>query len=200
MKTFFTSDIHFGDERIMKLCGRPFSSTKEMDEYIIAKWNAKVSSNDTVWILGDLVSPEYYDKDILNRLNGRINLIVGNHDYETHVAIMDKTEINVYTESLLYIDSTVCQGMKISDHNMVMFHYPIMEWNGIEKGWIHLYGHIHNKNLPIVKEYYKDKLAFNVCMDVNDLEPKTLAELIEKEGKMKLYESFFGKNACGFDL
>ena len=28
-----------------------------------------------------------------------------------------------------------------------------------------------------------DKLAFNVCMDVNDFEPKTLDELIKKEDK-----------------
>ena len=32
MATFFTSDIHFGDERIMKLCDRPFANVKEMDD------------------------------------------------------------------------------------------------------------------------------------------------------------------------
>lgn len=37
-----------------------------------------------------------------------------------------------------------------------------------------------------MKEYFADKLAFNVCMDVNDFEPKTLDELIEKEGKKDL--------------
>lgn len=52
----------------MKLCDRPFSNVKEMDEYIVDKWNKKVSDNDTVWILGDIVSPEHFDKDLLNRL------------------------------------------------------------------------------------------------------------------------------------
>ena len=33
LATFFTSDIHFSDERIIKLCYRPFLSTQEMDEY-----------------------------------------------------------------------------------------------------------------------------------------------------------------------
>ena len=186
MATFFTSDIHFGDERIMKLCDRPFSTTQEMDEYIVSKWNDKVSPSDIVWILGDSVSLEHFNKDILNRLNGKINLLVGNHDISAHGQIMDNTKVNVFVESFLYFDNTIFPHMKISGHNVVMCHYPIMEWNGIEQGWIHLYGHIHNKNLPLVKEYYKDKLAFNVCMDVNDFEPKTLDELIEKEGKKDL--------------
>ena len=186
MATYFTSDIHFGDERIMKLCDRPFSTTQEMDEYIVSKWNDKVSPSDIVWILGDSVSLEHFNKDILNRLNGKINLLVGNHDISAHGQIMDNTKVNVFVESFLYFDNTIFPHMKISGHNVVMCHYPIMEWNGIEQGWIHLYGHIHNKNLPLVKEYYKDKLAFNVCMDVNDFEPKTLDELIEKEGKKDL--------------
>ena len=200
MATFFTSDIHFGDERIMKLCDRPFANVKEMDEYIVSKWNDKVSPSDIVWILGDSVSLEHFNKDILNRLNGKINLLVGNHDISAHGQIMDNTKVNVFVERFLYFDNTIFPHMKISGHNVVMCHYPIMEWNGIEQGWIHLYGHIHNKNLPLVKEYYKDKLAFNVCMDVNDFEPKTLKELVIKENKLDLYRSVFGENVKGFDF
>ena len=200
MATYFTSDIHFGDERIMKLCGRPFSTTQEMDEYIVSKWNYKVLPSDIVWILGDSVSIEHFNKDILNRLNGKINLLVGNHDISAHGKIMDNTKVNVFVESFLYFDNTIFPHVKISGHNVVMCHYPIMEWNGIEQGWIHLYGHIHNKNLPLVEEYYKDKLAFNVCMDVNDFEPKTLKELVIKENKLDLYRSVFGENVKGFDF
>lgn len=200
MATFFTSDIHFGDKRIMKLCDRPFSSTQEMDEYIVNRWNNKVSTADTVWILGDSVSPEYFNKEILNSLNGKINLLLGNHDFAAYKQIVNGTKINVFDERLLYFDSTICPCMKISSHNVVMCHYPIMEWNGIEQGWILLYGHVHNKNLPKVKEYYEDKLALNVCMDVNDFEPKTLKELVIREGKMDLYRSFHGEVVKGFDF
>jgi calcineurin-like phosphoesterase family protein len=173
----------------MKLCDRPFANVKEMDEYIVDKWNKKVSDNDKVWILGDIVSPEHFDKDLLNRLNGKIYLLLGNHDYPVRELIASETKIELCAENALYYDN-----------NIVMFHYPIMEWNGIEQGWIHLYGHIHNKNLPLVKEYYKDKLAFNVCMDVNDFEPKTLKELVIKENKLDLYRSVFGENVKGFDF
>ncbi len=199
MAIFFTSDIHFGDERIMKLCGRPFSSTQEMDECIVERWNKKISANDTVWVLGDLVSPEYFNKELLNKLNGRINLLTGNHDFATHGQIMDNTKIRLFVESPIYYDNGIFPNQKVSGHNVVMCHYPIMEWNGIEQGWIHLYGHIHNKNLPLVNGYYKDKLALNVCMDVNDFEPVTLKELVIKEMKMDLYRAVFGDNVKGFD-
>lgn len=159
----------------MKLCDRPFSNVKEMDEYIVDKWNKKVSNSDTVWILGDIVSPERFDKDLLNRLNGKIHLILGNHDYPVRKLIASETKIELCAENVLY-----------SDNNIVMFHYPIMDWNGRDIGTIHLYGHVHNKKIAGMKEYFADKLAFNVCMDVNDFEPKTLDELIEKEGKQDL--------------
>lgn len=200
MATFFTSDIHFGDERIMRLCGRPFLTVHEMNEYIVGKWNKKVGREDTVWILGDSVDPEFFTASVLNRLNGRINLLVGNHDVAVYGQIMDETKVNVFTESFVYFDNSIFPNMKISEHNVVMCHYPIMEWNGIERGWIHLYGHVHNKDLPSVREYYKDKLAFNVCMDVNDFEPKTLKELAIKENKLVLYRSIFGENVEGFDF
>ena len=79
----------------MKLCDRPFSNVKEMDEYIVDKWNKKVSNSDTVWILGDIVSPEHFDKDLLNRLNGKIHLILGNHDYPVRKLIASETKIEL---------------------------------------------------------------------------------------------------------
>ena len=186
MATFFTSDIHFSDERIMKLCDRPFANVKEMDEYIVDKWNKKVSDNDKVWILGDIVSPEHFDKDLLNRLNGKIYLLLGNHDYPVRELIASETKIELCAENALY-----------SDNNIVMFHYPIMDWNGRDIGTIHLYGHVHNKKIAGMKEYFADKLAFNVCMDVNDFEPKTLDELIEKEGKKDLIKKTRRANEVG---
>ena len=177
MATFFTSDIHFGDQRIMHLCGRAFTSVKKMDKYIVDNWNKKVSNNDIVWVLGDIVSPEHFDKELLNSLNGDVRLVLGNHDYPARDKIAGETKIKIYAEDAIY-----------QEGNIVMCHYPIMDWNGREKGTVHLYGHVHNKNIAGMKEYFADKLAFNVCMDVNDFEPKTLEELIESEGKKDLFE------------
>ena len=40
-KLFFTSDNHFGHERVIQFDGRPFSSVEEMDTEMIRRWNAK---------------------------------------------------------------------------------------------------------------------------------------------------------------
>ena len=50
---YFTSDLHLGHNSVIALCHRPFSSTEEMDETLIANWNAKVRGNDKVYIVGD---------------------------------------------------------------------------------------------------------------------------------------------------
>ena len=46
---FFTSDQHFGHERILHMCNRPFKDAAEMDERLIANWNAVVGPRDDVW-------------------------------------------------------------------------------------------------------------------------------------------------------
>ncbi len=50
---YYIADTHFGDERIMKLAGRPYSSTSEMDSDLVKKWNERVKNSDSVYILGD---------------------------------------------------------------------------------------------------------------------------------------------------
>jgi calcineurin-like phosphoesterase family protein len=52
-KVFFTSDTHFNHANIISYCSRPFSSADEMNREIIARWNAVVGPEDTVYHLGD---------------------------------------------------------------------------------------------------------------------------------------------------
>ena len=46
--TYFTADQHFGHFNIIRLSHRPFASLDEMNEAMIAKWNAKVKPGDAV--------------------------------------------------------------------------------------------------------------------------------------------------------
>ena len=81
-KLFFTSDPHYGHENILKYCHRPFSSIEEHDEELIRLWNETVPEDGIVFILGDIgFCSETYLKTILNRLNGKIYWIIGNHDW-----------------------------------------------------------------------------------------------------------------------
>jgi len=78
---FFTADLHFGHENIIRHCSRPFASVNEMDEALIANWNAVITSKDEVYILGDLtMRPATEAHQYLVRLKGRKYFIRGNHD------------------------------------------------------------------------------------------------------------------------
>ncbi|GAB2539565.1 metallophosphoesterase family protein [Brachybacterium huguangmaarense] len=90
-RTFFTSDTHFG-HRLMALHRghAPSADSRDdialehvrtHDEDIVASWNSVVSAGDVVWHLGDLTLQHTTElADILRRLNGRIRLVLGNHD------------------------------------------------------------------------------------------------------------------------
>ena len=78
---FYTADLHLGYFPILHDTARPFPSVAEMDEALIANWNARVGADDSVYIVGDFSynggeAPTQY----LSRLNGHLHLIRGNHD------------------------------------------------------------------------------------------------------------------------
>jgi calcineurin-like phosphoesterase family protein len=72
---WFTSDTHFSHEKTRIKAARPFDNISEMDKEIIKQWNKIVKPNDIVYHLGD-----FGNLDILKKLNGRIRLIMGNHE------------------------------------------------------------------------------------------------------------------------
>ncbi len=84
MAFFFTADTHFGHERIIELCKRPFISVDEQTDGLIDRWNSVVSSCDHVFVVGDFafkIEPPAL-RHIFNRLNGSKSLILGNHDQD----------------------------------------------------------------------------------------------------------------------
>ena len=133
--TFFTSDNHFGHKNIFKFCRetRHGRDVDEMNEHMIEKWNAMVTDNDRVYCLGDF-SFMRSDKteDVLKRLKGQIHLILGNHDQWLNAAT------SAYFESVSHYKKITLDGVKV-----IMFHYPIFEWENIHYGSFHLFGHVH---------------------------------------------------------
>jgi calcineurin-like phosphoesterase family protein len=80
MTVWFTSDTHFLHKKVSALRG--FDTPDEHDNFVIDSWNQYVREDDIVWLLGDLGIAKS-DTDILARaarLNGRKQLIAGNHD------------------------------------------------------------------------------------------------------------------------
>lgn len=132
MATWFTADTHFGHANILKLCNRPFESAQEMDEVMIANWNAVVARNDQVFHLGDFAyrADHRYARKVFSRLNGQKFLIVGNHDDD-------------HTKTLGWSDVSQIREHKVDGQRIVMCHYAMRSWNALHRGSVHLYGHSH---------------------------------------------------------
>ena len=51
---YFTSDLHFGHENVIRFNNRPFRNEREMSRVLITNYNSIVKPDDTVYLLGDL--------------------------------------------------------------------------------------------------------------------------------------------------
>lgn len=78
-QAFYTSDVHAGHEFVARTRG--FTSAKEHDEEIVRRWNKIVSPDDIVWVAGDAALGKRSETlEVFSDLNGRKQLIWGNHD------------------------------------------------------------------------------------------------------------------------
>ncbi len=76
---WFSADSHFLHAMVAKLRG--FTSSAEHDEEVIRRWNAAIRPDDLVWHLGDVgLGNEARVLERATRLNGRKQLVTGNHD------------------------------------------------------------------------------------------------------------------------
>lgn len=166
---FYTSDLHLFHKNIIKYENRPFNSVEEMNDYIVYKWNSKVSEKDEVYILGDFAFCNGKQaNELLDRLNGKKYLIKGNHDSFLKDKDFDKSKFE-----------WIKDYCKINDNGekVIMFHYPIAVWDCQHHGSVHLYGHVHSNTDDHHPLLFKLENAYNVGVDVCDFEPKTLIEL-----------------------
>lgn len=167
---YYISDTHFFHNGIIKLCNRPFESVTEMNNTLIEKWNSKVTNDDDIYFLGDFAykCTDEQAIEVAKKLNGKKHFIKGNHDSDKLLkALVNQhiiDDVNIYKE------------IYDNDKKVVLFHFPIEDWNNEYSGSFHLYGHIHNATN---KDFNRYKNRFNVSCEVLDFEPKTLEELIE---------------------
>jgi len=79
---WFTGDHHFSHKNIIEYSKRPFKSIEHMNMEMIRRWNSVVKPNDTVFHLGDILfeNKKLKFNDLIEKLNGKIILIHGNHD------------------------------------------------------------------------------------------------------------------------
>lgn len=158
-KIFLTGCTHFGHANIIKLANRPFKDVKEMDNVLMENWNDTVGDDDVVYHLGDFsykgaAHPEWYRL----RLNGRHRFLQGNHDRpswgDNYASFM--------------------HGQGKQAQKVVLFHYPIEEWDGWYRKSVHFHCHTHSH------EFQTGVRRGNVTVEACEYKPIRLEEAIEK--------------------
>lgn len=177
MKYWFSADLHLGHANIIKYCGRPFKSLKEMNETLIKNWNERVKPEDIIFFVGDFCfrnSPGGKKgegtitkaKEYENKLNGKFIYIKGNHDRNNSC----KTII----ERLV---------IKYGGKRVNLVHDPEHADINYE---INFCGHVHQHwKFRRIRKGYGFTDIINVGVDVNNFQPKTFEELMKEYNKWK---------------
>lgn len=145
-KVFIISDTHFSHKNIIKYERHHFKNTEEMDQQMIDNWNKEVGKHDLVFHLGDVVvcgaqRAEY----VLNQLNGRKILILGNHD---HFSKTKWLKLGFEPHERYFYKGYLLTHIPVDEEPL-----RVAVSGGFLKGNIH--GHTHSLNDHLDKTLYK---------------------------------------------
>lgn len=162
-KHYFTSDLHFYHKNILKFCNRPVGNLTN-EQWLFEKID-EIPRGSTLWHLGDLCFSNNELENILRYIIiGRgleLVLIVGNHDDKRNIqrllnkiieefpngGILKPTIRDYYEISKGFMESELGSDYKerlgIEADKVVLFHFPIEEFNKCHRGSLHFHGHCH---------------------------------------------------------
>lgn len=168
MEHWFTSYTHFGHTNIIKYCGRPFANAEEMNEELIARWNARVEPGDIVHHLGDFAlgvqDKLHYAQTIRRRLHGDIDFYMGNHDPGA------PNNLSILQAAGIFQKVSHYGEIFVNKQAIVLSHYSQRTWHHDTKGTWHLFGHTHGT----LAAYGK---SVDVGVDTWDFKPVHFDEL-----------------------
>jgi calcineurin-like phosphoesterase family protein len=186
----FTSDPHYFHKKIIEYCGRPFSSVEEMNETMIKNYNSVIGPNDRVLWCGDSFFAKMGNcHSVMKRLNGKKDLVLGNHDYQPHMMV-DMGFSNVMHR---------VYG-RLGGRNVVANHFDQWKYRSIwddrfqdlrfdaTAGEIVIHGHSHSKQKSFFNQVHVGVDAWNFTPalrhEVEEIiaaAPKNFREYREKE-------------------
>ena len=157
---FFISDLHLNNKNVVSYSHRPFNDIEEMNEFLIKSWNGVIQKDDTVFILGDFCfGGSQVWNDILDRLNGKKYLIIGNHD-----------ERNFRQNYLSRFEAvSYMMHIYIDDQSIYLTHFPFLCYAGSykdENGSWALSGHVHFNEISDGRDDERVKNFFPTQYDV----------------------------------
>ena len=150
------SDTHFGHNNMLKFKDkngdpiRPnFSSTEEMDEHMIERWNSVVKDGDIIYHLGDV----YFDQGhkVLPRLKGRKRLLLGNHDNGKSKYLQDNFQ-------------KILMWRMFPEFGLLLTHVPVHTDSLGIKAQKNVHGHLHQNLI-------NDERYINVSVECIDYTP-----------------------------
>ena len=138
---------------------RPFNSIAEQDETLIKNWNSTVGPKDRVYHLGDFCMSRRH-LEVLNELNGRIAVILGNHD------IWDLKTWNKYPN----VDKLL--GYRVyPKEGIICSHMPVSTEQLSHRFKYNVHGHLHWRTMG-------DPRYVCVCVEQTDYLPISFDEVL----------------------
>jgi len=187
-KVWFTADTHFGHKNIIRYCQRPFVDVEEMNCTLIDNWNSVVSPDDLVFHLGDFsVGGAAEWTSLLNKLNGEIILLLGNHD------------MNNVNQAFMHRFQCVSMQMLISigKQRIYLNHYPFLCYGGAYRNTWQLFGHVHTSpyrtGLDSSRLDYLFPTQYDVGVDNNNYHPvsfEKVSEIIQQQIKNRKEQDY----------
>jgi calcineurin-like phosphoesterase family protein len=133
MERFFTGDSHFNHD-LIAISKREFRSVEEHDNFFIKVWNDFVTNRDEVYHLGDFCFGSHdIVRKVRARLNGKIHLILGNHDHKNRIQNIEG----------LFTSISDIKQIKISGNKVILCHYAMRVWPSSHFNSWQLYAHSH---------------------------------------------------------
>lgn len=189
-KLFFTSDTHYNHSNICRstsnwktLAGevnigstRDYASLEEMNTALVTNINDLVGENDILIHLGDW---SFGGIDFIREFREQIkckniHLVLGNHDHHIKNNKNNVQSLFSSVHDYLALDIRIVNKRSVQKINIICMHYPIASWDGLNRGTIHLHGHVH---LPVDKRLSSGK-AMDVGVDGNAMCPISLLEIL----------------------
>ena len=185
---YFTSDLHFQHENVIKYCNRPFANADEMGKALIANWNSVVKPEDTVYVLGDFSLAQSAVPTFTPILNGTKYLVPGNHDFchsyhkKSRNPEARANWVKKYTDWgwIVLPEQTTLEIEGVTTVNMCHHPYELKEpgddkylnWRPKDDGRWLLCGHVHHN-------WKFGERVINVGTDVWDFKPVSIEVIKE---------------------
>jgi len=193
---WFTSDTHFGDDRL-NLFGREilFKTSEEVDNNLIKNYNDRIGKDDLLIHLGDVaLNKEGLEK--MKLINGTKWLIKGNYDNSDATAKFKISDDILKKYFDLVVDDLI---IDIDGEDVFLNHYP----SNAKEDMFNIVGHIHGtwkvqRNMvnvgvdawhftPISLETIKFQMnGIRKYYDINVFSGELKANLNYKKGEVKV--------------